>query len=216
MFTEGFTERFIVFIIHPFKVPEADKNSVYMFVDNGYICDQLTFMRHNPTYPVKGSPILQTIICTFVFFITAVSVQAQNEVQELPVGKSKSLKLNKVSMVKVDQISHLDFKGVSPYVINLDFGKNTMNIELYEKSTGNLLWATYGSKKTINFVTNTKKSNKDLFVYEHTDDNPYKPVKCTVTFHWKATGGVMVSFFYQELDPKTQKEKQYISATGVI
>jgi hypothetical protein len=155
-------------------------------------------------------------------FITAIvsliftSTHAQNGIQELPEGKYANYKLTKVNHALVSGINHLDLDGTSTkYQVSLDFGKNTLNIQLHETATGKLVWGYYGMKRSVNFKPNYEKSNSVSSLYEFSVIDAKNKTECQVSYMLGANS-ITIMLSYNETDPVTKKVIRSLIASGEL
>lgn len=153
---------------------------------------------------------LLTAISCFLFALT------YGQIQELPEGKHANYKLSTVNHAAVDGINHFDLDGTSKkYLVSLDFGKNTLNIQLYESATGKLVWGYYGTKGNVTFKPNREKSNETYAYYEFKQSVSGTITDCQV-YYTHGLRGIEVTLGYSEVDIATKKVKRSIIASGQI
>ena len=103
-----------------------------------------------------------------LFATLLVSALNAQDVMRMEDDLSATFKLSTVNFVQVDGIRHSDLLGSNPkYTAKLKFGKRRFDLELFESSTGKMVWATYSLLKTGNsyFKKDLEKSANFKEVY---------------------------------------------------
>jgi hypothetical protein len=100
-------------------------------------------------------------IVSLLFLVTLFSQQSDGE---LPQGKYAKITLNQVSLVKVDGLYYYDLDGTgTKYFANLSFGRNTFDLELVERASRKIVWATYGIGVDLRVNKNKHSDNQMEF-----------------------------------------------------
>jgi hypothetical protein len=153
---------------------------------------------------------MKTILTTvsLLFFAT---LFAQQNNGELPEGKYAKFMLNQVSLAKVDGIYYYDLDGTgTKYFVNFSFGRNTFDLELVEKATGKIVWATYGIGIDLR-VDKKKQSGSEMkFQMEKTAGN------ITTTYEVSFTTSGLLTASFSEVDNKTKNVIRTVLAQSKV